>query len=114
MGERMAYFDTLFDENGRIQRHTIGKLPAWIEYMTDVDHVHGDLADGDNAFMVLNRNYEFDVETGGIADATTYVEPNKYNDCFYYTERDAQNFWVQINMNITCRRKMSAKQIPNL
>ena len=114
IGERMAYFDTFFDENGQIQRHTIGKLPAWIEYMTDVDHVHGDLADGKNAFMVLNRNYEFDDEHGGIADATTYVEPNKYNDCFYYTARDAQNFWVQINMDITTRRKMSAKQIPNL
>lgn len=114
IGERMAYFDTHVNGDGVVSRHSIGKLPAWIEYMTAVDKVHGDLADGANAFMVLNRNYEFDSDALCIRDATTYVEPNKYNDTFYYTDIDSQNFWVQINHQIIARRKMSAKQIPNI
>jgi hypothetical protein len=29
-----------------------------------------------------------------------------------YTKRDAQNFWVQIGINMEVRRKMSAKIMP--
>lgn len=116
LGERMAYFDTQINADGSLFRHAVGKLPAWIDYMTDVDRLHGDFADenAENFFMVLNRNYAFNSELGCIDDATTYVEPNKYNYTFAYTELDAQNFWVQINMDIPARRKMSAKQIPNI
>ena len=63
-------------------------------------------------FMTLNRQYE--QETSGIGDLTTYVDPSKYNDIFAYTTSDAQNFWVQIDNKIVARRKMSAKIIPNL
>ena len=63
-------------------------------------------------FMTLNRQYE--QETTGIGDLTTYVDPTKYNNIFAYGEMDAQNFWVQISNKITARRKMSAKIIPNL
>ena len=42
------------------------------------------------------------------------VDPEKYNYIFAQTELDAQNFWVQIAVDCTARRKMSAKQIPNL
>lgn len=114
IGERMAYFDTITNELGVVQRHVIGKLPAWIEYMTAVDKVHGNMADGDVSYMVLNRNYEFDDVNVGILDATTYIDPAKYNYAFAYTERDSQNFWVQVQSNIIARRKMSAKQIPNI
>ena len=69
------------------------------------------------AFMVLNRNYEIKYESGTaprIADLTTYIDPVKYNYIFADTSIDAMNFWVQIKFDITARRLMSAKQIPNL
>jgi len=56
-------------------------------------------------------------QTGGdryIGDLTTYIDPVKYNHIFADTRRDAQNFWTQIAVNITARRKMSAKIMPNL
>lgn len=115
IGERMAYFDTVITpaSTNVIHRSVIGKLPAWMEYMTSTDKAFGDLAEPDgNGYMILNRNYEQDEQ--GIVDASTYIDPEKYNYAFAYTALDAQNFWVQFKLDIKARRLMSAKQIPNL
>ena len=68
--------------------------------------------------MVLNRRYEGRVDSTGenfeIKDLTTYIDPSKFNHIFANTRRDAMNFWVQIACDITARRVMSAKVIPNL
>lgn len=99
-------------------KHTAGKTVAWIDYMTNVNRTYGNFAAGmSEAFMVLNRNYEikYDTKTNPrIADLTTYIDPVKYNYIFADTSIDAMNFWVQIKFDITARRLMSAKQIPNL
>ena len=121
IGERLAWWDTVLKPavgtNWPIERSKIGKLPAWIEYMTSYDRAYGDFAGeyGDKAgFMVLSRNYEVDPVTGGIKDATTYIDPSKYNYAFADTKLEAQNFWVEIQFNITARRLMSAKLIPSV
>ena len=66
--------------------------------------------------MVLTRRYERTKIDGVsmIKDLTTYIDPTKFNYIFANTALDAQNFWVQIGCDITARRKMSAKTIPNL
>jgi hypothetical protein len=92
-----------------------GKQPAWINYMTNVNRCYGNFAIDDNEmFMTLNRRYEVNENTGEIKDLTTYIDPAKFNNIFAQTARDAQNFWVQIGVDITARRKMSAKIMPNL
>ena len=123
LGERMAWWDTKLNADGTINsRSVIGKIPAWLEYMTAVDKVYGDFANTDQdengdpmgkGFMVLNRNYSRS-SNGLIKDATTYIDPTKYNYAFAYSAIDAQNFWCEIYSHITARRLMSAKQIPNL
>lgn len=115
IGERLAWWDTKVKGHSTIEsRSTIGKVPAWIEYMTAVDKCYGDFAETEGrGFMALQRDYEM-TEEFEIADATTYIDPRKYNYAFAYTDIDAQNFWVQIKSNITARRLMSAKQIPNI
>ena len=101
--------------NGNITTNSAGKQPAWINYMTAVDRVYGNFADiNKDMFMVLNRRYEADSLTGAIQDMSTYIDPAKFNFIFATTELDSQNFWVQINKQIECRRKMSAKVMPNL
>lgn len=99
-------------------KHTAGKTVAWIDYMTNVNRTYGNFAAGmSEAFMVLNRNYEIKYDTNGnsrISDLTTYIDPIKYNYIFADTSIDAMNFWVQIKFDITARRLISAKQIPNL
>lgn len=114
--ERFAWWDTRLNSAGGILgRHSAGKIPAWSEYMTSVNKAYGDFAlESGKGFMILGRNYEADPNNLSVVDVTTYIDPRKYNYAFAYTELDAQNFWVQIRSNITARRLMSAKQIPNI
>ena len=103
------------DTNTVVSEPSAGKQPAWINYMTNVDRCYGNFADRNREmFMVLNRRYDIDPTTGLIEDLTTYIDPKKYNQIFADTNIDAQNFWVQIGVKATARRKMSAKVIPNL
>lgn len=110
--EQMAWWSTIW--NGATWSLTsAGKQPAWINYMTNVNKTYGNFAIEDNEmFMTLNRRYEADVNQ--IEDLTTYIDPAKYNFIFAETALDAQNFWVQIGVDITARRKMSGKLMPNL
>jgi len=90
-----------------------GKQPAWLDYMTAVNKTYGDFAIATNSmFMTLNRRYERDA--GDILDLTTYIDPVKGNQIFAQTSITAQNFWVQLGVDIECRRVMSAKLMPSL
>ena len=98
---------------GNINRKFVGKQPAWINYMTNINRAYGNFRTNEN-FMILSRQYEIDDETGNIADMTTYIDPSLFNNIFADQSFDAQNFWVQIGVEIEARRLMSAKIIPNL
>lgn len=88
---------------------SIGKQPAWIEYMTNVNKTYGNFALIENeGWMCLNRIF------GDINTYTTYVFPHLYNNIFADTDITAQNFWIQIAFNTKPRRVMSAKIIPNI
>ncbi|AXH71925.1 MAG: major capsid protein [Microviridae sp.] len=114
--EQLMWSDTQLEQGFWIQS-ALGKQPAWINYMTDVNKTYGSFAEENNSmFMTLNRRYErkFSITGGKLADGTTYIDPTKYNNIFAEEGLSSQNFWVQIACNITARRKMSAKIIPNL
>lgn len=88
---------------------TIGKQPAWIQYMTNFNRTKGNFALIENeGWMCLNRIF------GDIDTYTTYIFPHLYNNIFADTDITAQNFWVQIAFNYKPRRVMSAKVIPNI
>lgn len=92
----------------------IGKSPAWIHYMTDVNECYGEFAiGGTERYMVLQKEYEVE-KLGNITNTTTYIDPTQFNYTFADTSLSAQNFWVQQAFDIKCRRIMSAKLIPNL
>jgi hypothetical protein len=117
--DELAWFDTEIDnnDNDKIGFSSVGKVPAWLNYMTAVNQTRGNFAEKNKEmFMTLNRRYEATNESGkeGIKDITTYVDPSKFNHIFADTNLDSQNFWTQISVNNTARRKMSAKVIPNL
>ena len=116
--DQMAWWDTKIDDKEEAVYRSAGKQPAWINYMTNVNQVRGNFADADNQmFMTLNRRYEHELLNDGtlqIKDLTTYIDPSKFNHIFAQTSIDSQNFWTQISLDITARRKMSAKLIPNL
>ena len=85
-----------------LEETAAGKTVAWINYMTNVNRTYGNVAIKDNeAFMVMNRNYELEI-TGGssptkiaIGDLSTYIDPVKFNYIFADTSLEAMNFWIQ-------------------
>ena len=88
---------------------SIGKQPAWIQYMTNINKTYGNFALIENeGWMCLNRIFE------NVDTYTTYIQPHLYNNIFADTDITAQNFWVQIAFNYKPRRVMSEKVIPNI
>jgi hypothetical protein len=114
--DTMAWFDTKIDAGSNppmeIETFSMGKQPAWINYMSNVNETHGNFAMESEMFMTLNRRYE--QGSNGIEDLTTYIDPNKMNHIFAEPSLSAMNYWVQISVGNKARRKMSAKLIPNL
>ena len=115
--EQIAWWDTTYDTvTAKWVTRSAGKQPAWLNYMTSVNRVHGNFAVKDNEmFMVLNRRYEYEpTGSGNIKDLTTYIDPSKFNFIFAQSSLDAQNFWAQVGVDMIVRRKMSAKVMPNI
>lgn len=112
--DEMAAFDTEVNADETLVYKSAGKQVSWQEYMTNVDQSFGSFsAYRELAHMAMNRNYEHD-NTGAISDLTTYIDPAKFNVAFADAKLSAKNIWVQCAIDCIVRRKMSAKQIPNL
>lgn len=91
----------------------IGKQPAWLNYMTDINRSYADFAAGETeSYMVLNRIYNVDSITGQITNPSTYISPKDYTYIFATNTETNRDFWVQIGKRIIARRVMSAAQIP--
>lgn len=114
IAEEAAAWSTETTENYTHLYQSLGKQPSWIEYTTDVNETYGEFAAGmPLAFMCLNRVYEQGINRT-ISNASTYIDPTIYNNIFAESRLSSQNFWVQVAFDVTARRVMSAKQIPNL
>lgn len=112
--DEMAAWNTEVTGQEEVVYSSIGKQPSWIEYTTDVNETYGEFAAGmPLAFMCLNRVYEEGTK-GTISNPSTYIDPTIYNNIFAESRLSSQNFWVQVAFDVTARRVMSAKQIPNL
>lgn len=112
--DELAAWNTEATGQEEAKYQSLGKQPSWIEYTTDVNETYGEFAAGmPLAFMCLNRVYE-EGENGSIKNSSTYIDPTIYNSIFAESRLSSQNFWVQVAFDVTARRVMSAKQIPNL
>lgn len=116
--DQMAWWDTEIESDNSLTYKSAGKQPAWLNYQTSYNKTFGSFAiEEEEMFMTFNRRYESNPPTEawtGITDLTTYIDPKKFNYIFADTRRDAQNYWVQIAVDIHARRQMSAKVMPNL
>ena len=114
IAEEAAAWSTEATDEEAVTYQSLGKQPSWIEYTTDVNETYGEFAAGmPLAFMCLNRVYEENPDHT-IGNASTYIDPTIYNNIFAESRLSSQNFWVQVAFDVTARRVMSAKQIPNL
>lgn len=114
IAEEAAAWSTETIEDYTHLYQSLGKQPSWIEYTTDVNETYGEFAAGmPLAFMCLNRVYEENSDHT-VGNTSTYIDPTIYNTIFAESRLSSQNFWVQVAFDVTARRVMSAKQIPNL
>lgn len=115
--DEAAAWDTYVIPDGdgyREEFRSFGKQPSWTQYTTNWNEVYGNFAREDaEQWMTLTRRYEND-DFGILKDATTYIDPTKFNYPFAYTGLENQPFWVQIGIDAKVRRLMSANQMPNL
>lgn len=110
----IGYQDLLSNQmHGRAKlNEAIGKQPAWLNYMTDVNRTYADFAAGETeSYMVLNRVYDVNKD-GEIINPSTYISPKDYTYIFATNTDTNRDFWVQIGKRIIARRVMSAAQIP--
>lgn len=115
MTGEMTAFDETVETDGSITTKSIGKQPAWIEYMTSTNEVYGDFTAGRSLdWMVLNRDYGHD-ENGNLNDTTTYIDPRKFSYMFASNELpDTAWAWVQVGTKLRVKRIMSAHLIPSM
>lgn len=109
--------DSLIWEAGVVKEYSVGKQPAWIDYMTNYNRTCGNFAVGESEeFMVLNKAFTTTIKEGNVPNlnASTYIDPQAYNYVFADTNLEAMNFWVQMGIDIKARRKGSAKMMPTL
>lgn len=112
--DEFAALDTRVSSAGNPIYNSVGKQVSWQEYMTNVNETFGDFAVGGALdWMAFNRKYEYSDQTQ-VKDATTYIDPTIFNVAFANAKLAAKNLWTQIAFDVTARRVMSAKQIPNL
>lgn len=117
--ERLAAWDTKIQANGKLLKKSVGKQPAWSQYMSNHNKVFGDFCkkEGGGQFeMVITREYQPVEGNNGIEikDLTTYVMPDMYNYLFVSKQLEYNPFWVQIACDIFARRLMSAAVMPHL
>lgn len=112
--DEFAALDTRVSSEGKPLYNSVGKQVSWQEYMTNVNETFGDFAVGGALdWMAFNRKYEYSSQMQ-VKDATTYIDPTIFNVAFANAKLSAKNLWTQIAFDVTARRVMSAKQIPNL
>lgn len=94
--------------------------PAWTEYMTATNELHGDFADpAALQYWVLARHFDVPANSGGSSSAegfsyTSYIIPSMYNQCFADTSLTAENFQMQFAFDVKSHRAISKRLMPTL
>lgn len=110
--------DTGFQSNNVDVDSVVGYSPAWIEYMTRVDTVHGQFASTLDYWVFLRRFGEI-VEDGSgdtevFVDFSTYVDPADYNNAFAGDLTYYDNFYLNQYFEVYIKRNISKQILPSL
>ena len=91
---------------------SVGKQPAWINYMTNVNKTYGNFAiEGNEAFMCLNRFYDCLKPSEGNwnteeIDYTTYINPSKFNYTLCYRDWETDRKSTRLNSSHSAKSRM--------
>uniref|UniRef100_A0AAU8B865 Major capsid protein n=1 Tax=Dulem virus 200 TaxID=3145677 RepID=A0AAU8B865_9VIRU len=97
----------------------IGKQPAWYEYMTAYNELHGDFVDT-LRFWTLSRDHllQQTAEVSGITRSLPswlpYYWPASFNYLFAVTDVTATNFYIQTSFSLKMKRMISKYIRPSI
>ena len=92
----------------------VGHQPAWTEYKSMTNRLHGNLAVQGNTLQnwVLSRDYESSSFGDSAPDRyISYIDPASYNDAFADTSTSADPFVVQVVFDVVAKRPVSNANI---
>ena len=80
--------------------NSVGKQPAWIEHMTDVNRVRGTFCSTENSWVLArDMSVEGEMVSGAYPtdylDSSAYIDPGVWNQPFADESPTAQNFYAQ-------------------
>lgn len=92
----------------------VGEQPAWTEYMTSYNRLHGELTRS-LKYWALARPIRYKSTSSTSTRRTTaYIRPSDFNYAFADTNPNAQNFIVQCKFNLFMKRPISKQVMPTL
>lgn len=121
--QKDMYYNTEFRSNLTGQyvdpNGILGYSPAWIEYMTRVDTVHGQFATSLDYWVFLRRfgsvEYDYINEDNALfIDTSTYVDPQDYNNAFAGDTPYYDNFYLNQYFEVYIKRNISKQILPSL
>lgn len=97
---------------------SVGKQPAWTEYMTATNKIYGDFV-GSLNYWTLARSFVDGVRITGDENQaaprlSAYIYPGSYNSAFADTSETAQNFMLQVGFDLMASRPISKRIMPSL
>lgn len=93
---------------------SLGKQPAWIEYMTRVNKIRGTFCTTENSW-VLSKNLlgQSDAFNPSTINPPYYVYPSEWNQPFAIQDATAQNFLAQFYIRHFVRSTVQKRLLPN-
>lgn len=94
---------------------SLGYQPAWTEYTTAVNRLHGDFCSTLN-YWTLSRQFQYKTaqDSPTTTDFSSYVNPALFNFAFADTSPSAENFLVQCSFDLKMRRPISKQSMPRI
>lgn len=108
--------DTIIKNDGTLITKSIGKLPAWTPYTTNVDRATCRMASTE-AYKVFGRKYEAEMGPDGqyqLKDGTTYIDPTKFNNVFVDESLEAMPFDIVFGVEAYLTMVKSEEVIPGI
>lgn len=91
---------------------SVGKQPAWIEYMTRVNKIRGSFVDSESSWVLSRNMGTIDTDSTSTVNSSAYIFPGEWNQPFAVQDNNAENFLVQIYFNQVSRSPVLKRLLP--
>lgn len=110
LGDEFGYIGENFSQYDAFA-NSVGKQPAWIEYMTEVNTVKGTFCNTENSW-VLTRRMQSGANPVDTVVSSSYIHPGEWQQPFAVRAATQENFLVQFYINARARSTVLKRLMP--